>query len=174
MKVGKNISIENSQNEKYYYSLDNGNTWREYKGVFQIDTAGEVKFKKIIGDKVAVIKSEIIDMQLAEDALTPEAYDGDEETCDWFGEHSKWSVKILLDSTIRGKKVETIFSQRSMLGTYTSFNFYDENENLIKSETDGNQAKHTVSYEIPENATSLLITRNNIYNTSIYEISIEK
>ena len=81
VEIGKNINIEYPENQSKYYSFDDGNTWIEYPddGI-KFTKEGIIKAKTIQDNRITQIVSENITLELATDAITSEAYDGNHET----------------------------------------------------------------------------------------------
>lgn len=79
-KVGAIITIQNVQNGKCYYSLDDGNTWLPYTKEVIVYEEGNVKIKNIIDNKIVRIETKEIAMNLANDAFTINTYDKNSAT----------------------------------------------------------------------------------------------
>ena len=72
------IKYDNRDDITNYYSIDNGATWKVYKGPFEI-TSGTIKAKSVKKESGLTIEAtKKVDMP--SDALGIEAYDGDENT----------------------------------------------------------------------------------------------
>ena len=152
-----------------YYSVDNGNTWKEYVG--KINTKNLIVWAKSVKRNSGLTIETFKRVQpKAADALGSEAYDGDESTGAAKG-------KIYIDSEIIGKNVRIYFG--SSTGTWGSsgFSIYDADGNSLLSES---ISYRTSPYDkiitIPENASYLVYSSNSGYSGYpglLYEIQIQ-
>ncbi len=80
VSMNKNISITFDKEEglENYYSIDNGATWSIYTGTFKVDTLDGIRAKSVKNGIILSESNKIIDSP--SDALTIEAFDGDETT----------------------------------------------------------------------------------------------
>ena len=97
-KVVTFITIQYPENEKCYYSLDEGKTWLRYKEGIVTEEPGKIMAKSVLANKIVRIETKEIAINRASDALGEVAYDGKEETCVGVG-----SAYILLDEEVRGE-----------------------------------------------------------------------
>ena len=152
-----------------YYSLDNGNTWKEYEG--KITTENLVvqakSVKKISG---LTINADKRVQPTASDALGSEAYDGNEKT-------GAKSGKIFIDPKLIGEKLRIYFG--SSTGTWGSSGFSicdKDGQNLLSESKNYFESAYDKVITIPENASYLLYTSNSGYNGNpglLYEMTIQ-
>lgn len=99
------ITYDTRKDITNYYSIDNGTTWKEYTGSFNMPGAGTIKAKSVKNSSgLDVIATKTISMP--GDALAPAAYDGNENTYVRMDNSSySYNRYIHVDPSMQGKKV---------------------------------------------------------------------
>lgn len=108
----KVINIQYNQEGKNYYSLDEGQTWNEYKNELDIYNNKLIKAKTIKDGYISQIVSKNIEINIPKDALSYKAYDGNVDTNDYMG--SKSERKILVDSSMYNKSIYLTAQENSL------------------------------------------------------------
>ncbi len=123
--MNKCVTIDYGTNTENYYSLDNGVTWIEYTGTFKVYKDVNIIAKSnengTLINRIARIK-----LDLAQDAIGPDAYDSDIST------GFKTTIRpayINLDSSLEGKKLR--FDTNNEYNS--SYAIYDENDSVLSS-----------------------------------------
>ena len=142
------------------YSVDNGTTWNEYKGKFEIAGTGTIIAKSVKESGLETIASKTI--TIPGNALGVSAYDGNESTYLLGG-------TINIDESVIGKQVAV--KTNTSPGYSTSFYIYDELGNKIYSKSIANTNLSSPLFTIPEGAKKIVIS--GVKNkTRLYEISV--
>lgn len=193
--IGENITLEitskETENLKYYYSIDGGNTWNEYKGIvnttYKADELIQVKsiyrkneleiesqsksVKKYLYDKTKDCSNST--------ALNKVAYDNDFTTysnCDVRAGEIK--NKLLVDSECWGKNI-TLYAYEPIdgygtIGFYSSMSVNDSISSgyLYKFCGEDVRNKTVKSIEIPEDTKMVLLAdgTDNKYVFYVYEV----
>ena len=144
VKINKILKIDYGKNTNNYYSLDNGNSWTKYTEEISVKKEGTILAKSVVDGKITEEIQENITMQLANDALPTNAYDGNLNT-----NTNNTTKKILIDSSMWGQYIY-VTTVASNWHTYYIYNF---NGNILSSANE-----QTTLIYVPENATSMNIT----------------
>ena len=151
-----------------YYSTDDGKTWQEYTGSFQMPGNGTVlakSVKKSSGLEVIVSK----EITMPADALGPEAYDGDEGTV----------VAIANKKYILNIAEEMQSKSMSFTASITSYDkrfpcyiyFKDENEEILSNISSGWRTFTDEEITIPIGTTKIEFSAlGSDRNFNIYEV----
>jgi hypothetical protein len=96
-----------------YYSLNGGTTWIKYGGTFQCSSGTIIakSVKKISGLSVSVSKT----ISLPGDAIGIQAYDNSDST--YYSVTGAYSKKILIDSSLYGKKIRVYLTSVTSAST---------------------------------------------------------
>lgn len=106
-KVERTVSIDYGEATEKFYSIDGGNTWIEYTGDIKIHNECNLIAKtKNAKNEIAKIDNKKITLGLANDAIGPLAYDGNEST----SERCFWGCKFYVDSSAWGKTLNVKFN----------------------------------------------------------------
>lgn len=141
------------------YSLDNGSTWKEYTGNIKLSIGQKIQARSI--DKNGTISQiAAYTSVLAEDAIGPEAYDGDIST-EYTVRQCGGIRKISISPEMVGQTISANSSGNE------NFSFYNGDTEISKFATENLQYSGTSI--IPEGATSLVF--RGCYD-SIREISV--
>ena len=123
--VNKCVTIDYGTNTENYYSLDNGVTWIEYTGTFKVYKDVNV-IAKSNENGTPINRIARIKLDLAQDAIGPDAYDSDIST------GFKTTIRpayINLDSSLEGEKLR--FDTNNEYNS--SYAIYDENNSVLSS-----------------------------------------
>lgn len=175
---------EKIEGYKNYYSIDNGDTWEEYTQQITINQKIDYVLAKTIKDSEEektierIIKNKV-EWELAEDALTKEAYDENKDTsmlvADGIngtkGQTENKYIKI--DPEIEGFKIRVKLQGK---GTIVTFLGSDKTTGLgngiVIGNTDNNISENILT--VPAGARYLMFSMNVTKNSysNIYEIEI--
>ena len=164
-KVGAMITIQDSQDAKCYYSLDEGNTWLQYKKAIIVDKPGKIMVKSVKDNQINRIETKDVVLDLASDAIGANAYDGDKETFfSWSGGTAKsW---IAVDEEVYNQNIAIIYYFWKGSSAIT---FYNEKEEIIGTALQKN-GNNTVQVTIPEGTAWLSFQNGADKVWKIYEI----
>ena len=155
IEINKIVNIDYGENTNNYYSLDGGNSWIKYTDEIKIQKECNLRAKTVIEGEITRENSEQISLQLAQDALPPQCYDGDEQTAAGYG-------KIYIDENMINKSIKVLVTY------YTNLEIYNQNNEKIfyKYINDMN------SIAIPENSKYIILSVGE-WRKTIAEIMIE-
>lgn len=155
IEINKAVNIDYGENTNNYYSLDGGNSWIKYTDEIKIQKECNLRAKTVIEGEITRENSEQISLQLAQDALPPQCYDGDEQTAAGYG-------KIYIDENMINKSIKVLVTY------YTNLEIYNQNNEKIfyKYINDMN------SIAIPENSKYIILSVGE-WRKTIAEIMIE-
>ena len=150
------------------YSIDNGQTWQEYKGNFQA-TAGTIRAKSVKKESGLEVETSK-EITIPEDAIGPAAYDGNEGTY-YSNTGTNANRYMEIDSSVRGKQVY-IKAYLEHLGAIKIIKSDGTVINLVEA---GANSKKSVEqkYTIPEDAVKLAIYRYRSGTSKVYLYEIE-
>ena len=165
-KGNLDITIQNSQNVKYSYSLDDGRTWVEYKGKFIVREDCTIMVKSMVDKQINRIDTQNIVFELADDAIGVNAYDDDSSTYE-----TKWGYMDISEEARGANLYVNIVSSGSYTPSWWSDSyvmFYDQSNNEIE------EARYTINrgtgyignIKIPENAVKLYVTNAGGYTVT--------
>ena len=155
------IKYDNRDDITNYYSIDNGATWKVYKGPFEI-TSGTIKAKSVKKESGLTIEAtKKVDMP--DDALGPEAYDENPESYIDIG-HSKHNILNISKEMMRKSFYLKILRNTGNFDSIYLY-FYDSNNKVISSIK---WSRYYSEYEnlkidIPDGCTKI-----SLYNASTY------
>ena len=139
------IKFDDRDDITNYYSTDDGTSWKIYTGPFEI-TSGTIKARSVKNNSGLVIET-TKEVDIPEDALEPEAYDGDNNT-------TVVSGYLNVSSNMWNKKVEIVDAE-AQYGTKEKIEFLDKNDNILLSKSGINKSQ---IIEIPENTYRIKFT----------------
>lgn len=149
-----------------YYSIDNGNTWKEYAGE-NLDIKKDTKIiAKTINGKNSINRIAIAKMNWASDAIKPEAYDGNVNS--YFRRDGN-SI-ILVDETMRGKELKTFckaFSSDYCHGGISAYNSLNQRTVIV-----GDYTYYNSTIIIPDDCVKLVFYMQS--HVGIYELEVIK
>ncbi len=159
---------------KKLYSIDNGETWKDYTGSIKVPGGAILKAKGVNqhGNDSAISE---YTSTLPEDALGIEAYDNNEETGFYIqainasGGYASKSIRLLVSEEMRGKSIKLIAQIHN-----AHISFYDENDQQLDSRGYGWRQSINEVLTIPENTSYIAFDRfsdSNSY-TNVSEIKI--
>ena len=160
VEINKIIKIDYGENTNNYYSLDNGNSWIKYtEDGISIKKEGNILAKSVINGEITRETQEDISVQLANDAVTKDWIDGDENTAAGLGRFTR-NKFLLVDESAIGKKIK-MKSNDSTIWMYVTNKSGEET--LIKN----------INGEIiPEGTVKIEIYNPQSISVEIYEIGI--
>lgn len=103
--VNKIVTIDFGENTDNYYSLDEGQTWNKYTDDISIDKECKLSVKTIKDGEITKEDTQDITLELADDAVGAEAYDGDEGTYWRISQMSTIAPLIKVDTSAINKKI---------------------------------------------------------------------
>ena len=189
VELNKRIDIDYGEGTNNYYSLDDGKTWNAYTGSIKVKNDGKVVAKTIIENEITKVESKNYTMNLANDALGANAYDGNESTCEQYnyvsGTQYKYQKYMLIDEAVQNSKINIKCSFAWNIPTYVYF-YNTEGEKVgTKLLYDYNESSFELGYiqsfdgirevEIPDGAVKMEINVSGLSlnaKSSIYEVSI--
>lgn len=146
------IQYDNRDDITNYYSLNSGYTWIEYTGKISGDSDFCI-YTKSVKNNSGLERVTIKYVQpSANDALRSQAYD---KNADTYAEAGITYLRVYLDNSIRGKKVNLILNMYGTNGQYGSkVEFYhtDGTKTTLLSRMAGRWLYSDSNYDIPENA----------------------
>ena len=152
------IKFDDRDDITNYYSTDNGTSWKIYTGPFDI-TSGSIKARSVKNNSGLVIET-TKEVDMPEDALGSNAYDGDENTY-VYGKQVSYYLNI--SSEMKGKSLSFIGSAINQEYTPESIIFImlDENSKQLSTQQFSKTSiKYKGTVEIPEKTTKLQIVFN--------------
>ena len=170
-KLNEKINIEISNEDtslKNYYSIDGGKKWIEYKEKTELTLTGELLKVKSINDlgistdEITFTEMTFKNIKSKEDALSPEAYDGDMTTYSPGGNMK--NVYVDVDKSLWGKTININY-----LSGYHIIEIFDSSGNRIYSDWD-TARNPQVTVQIPNNAAKIRFYFNE--GGGIYEINL--
>lgn len=162
------ITYDTRQDITNLYSIDDGKTWQEYKGIFEIPGTGTIIAKSVKSSGLETMVSRTI--TVPSDAIGPQAYDGDTSTYQTITKgtskkmkvaSSLWeqSISLTLYSANAGSgfenKVELLNSSGDVIWSYNVASAYTWNNKQI---------------DIPEGTEYIRFTANSFDNRFYFQI----
>ena len=126
------------------YSVDNGTTWNEYKGKFEIAGTGTIIAKSVKESGLETIASKTI--TIPSNALRIQAYDENMST------YTRSEGYLYVDSSMYGKGVAVYTPKFNSYTPYNHFTIYDKDGKQLGTYTFGVKNLSSTSFIIPENA----------------------
>lgn len=170
IELTRNVNIDYQYKDecKNYYSLDNGETWEEYKGELKFkEYETNIKLKSETDQNIITKKeNKDISIELEKDALRLTEDNG--KFSARISNGAQWSSKfILVDSSAIGKEFKFSMSPLSLAYGMTAIGrFKDIDDNILEQEYKTVYSKE-FSVIIPENAVKFEIRIYQGYNISI-------
>lgn len=159
VKLNKNVTIDYGNEENNYYSTDGGETWEKYEGQMTLQKECTIMARSFKDEnEIVKVDTQEIKMNLADDALRAEAYDGDLKTYT-DAEKAKY---LKIDPQLVGKMIRVTENTES-------FELYlcDENKKVIQSIRERCHAKDIT---IPEGVVYLDFSRR--FYCWVYEVEV--
>lgn len=165
VELTRNVNIDYQYNDecKNYYSIDNGETWEEYKEELHFKESKTNLKLKTETDKNIITKRENkeICVQYAQDAVILREIDGNMEGV--FGDKSYY---MLVNNSAIGKRFNFTLSPNSLAWGMEVNVYFIDNDNNILSEKYNTVYSQSFSIEIPENATKIKFDVSQGYSIS--------
>lgn len=163
------IAYEDNPNLVNYYSEDNGTTWNEYKGTIETGKS-KIMAKSVVKDNEQIVSDiTTLNIDLPGDALEEKTYDGDNTTSVNISNTKK---RMNISSDVYGKNICVDYTSKATSSTssgYTSFNFYDINNNLLSKNKYTSNSRGIKEFMVPNDSAYMILYR--YYGTAtIYEI----
>ena len=159
------ITYDSRSDIKNYYKIDDGE-WIEYREGINI-TGSEIYAKSVKESGLEVITSKKISESEITDAITKEAYDGDDKT---FTLGGGWDYHhyMYIDESAWNKKIKVTTGTWSGVYIYGRIRIYDKSNNLIYKTEE--KVTFTEAITIPIN--SYKLDYNGQENNGLYEIHL--
>ncbi len=162
--TNKYVNIIFNGNGGNYYSIDNGENWKEYTEQVSITKEGTIMAKSVTENEVTKINKKDINLELANDALGNKICDNDNKTYD-----GSIGVKYLqIEDKMQGEKIE-IDAEYWSSYTDSYYEFLDENKQIIGTKIKPQRNKEET---IPQGAKYIKFTNCLIYEVKIPMIEI--
>ena len=153
----KTVKIDYGDSEgQHYYSTDNGSTWNVYENPVSISKKCTIMAKsKSNNNVIQKIDKKDVEASAAADAITSEAFDGNEDTFIQMHQNITPGTNtryILIDSSMRGKKVGIKWWNWYYGGYYSTITFMDSDDNSLTTYTLPANTTACEVYNIPNKA----------------------
>lgn len=161
--INRDIEIDSTREAGYktYYSIDNGQNWKEYTQIFNVGLDTNNIVTKEVNENVNEIliqpkKEWNYNNEIASDAIQIEAYDGKDETFEKMNHASGTTTRyMLVDDSIKGYEVRIKWWNWTYGGYYSKIYCLDESGNTILEYTLSSGQSHDQNYYIPENTVKI-------------------
>ena len=160
------ITFDSRNDIRNYYSLDNGATWIEYTGEFEL-TAGTVRAKSVKGSTGLEVSSTKT-VSLPSYAIGATAYDGNNATYT-----NQTNVYMKVDSSMEEKQISVlVYKEYSFASEDVCLNFLDKNKSLI-TRICTIQQKYTTDtiMTIPKETRWIMIENKSTSRSKLYELT---
>lgn len=122
--LGKDVNIDFGENEENYISWDEGETWEKYEGKIDVKRQGKIWAKTVKQGEITKVEEGKITLELADDAIGPESYDGDINT--YYKSDDVCYIEV--DQAMVGKKVRILENNETF-----RIAFYDKSKKEISN-----------------------------------------
>jgi len=158
--AGKRIQITYGTNTNNYYSLDNGNTWKEYSETIIVNSNCTVMAKSINENMGSQVVQSNVTISLASDAVPAAVYNG--STSDYYHMKNGVTKKILVDPSMWGKNMYLSAKENAVPDQGTAYKCY-----VYAHLNDGttNTLYQTVSHNAGYTRKAIAIPQNTSYIT---------
>ena len=177
IKMDKKINIEYITETEKYYSLDNGETWKQYTEDIELTDEGNIiiKAKNIINNKITPVITKDVTLQIADDALPIKCYDGNDNTEVSF---TYRNYKIYVEPEMYGETIifkgYTTSVNSGWNDKIVSISFFNLNTNALDTYMSTNKGTSwNTEIVIPENTEYIEFSANSNFAFHITEISIK-
>jgi len=177
----KKVEIDYGEGTNNYYSIDNGQTWQKYTDTLKIKDECTLMAKTILNGEITKISKKEIKLELANDTIGSNAYDGKDTTSVGIVNNSinsglaNVTKRMDIDASIYGKIICVDYTSRATSGSTsgnTGFYFYDLNNKLLSDNVYTTNSREVKEITVPKDAAYMTIYR--VYGTAtIYEIALK-